>query len=203
MPEITWSLLLTFFTLVLAGYLFGSVNSAILVCKLMGLPDPRESGSKNPGTTNMLRLGGKTAAIITLFGDMLKGFLPVLIGGFMNLQGFGLGMVGLAAFLGHLYPVFFNFQGGKGVATAFGVLLAISWPVGLCALGTWVIIAAIFRYSSLAALITALLIPLYLELFGNGEALLPMSAICLVLIVRHQANIKRLLKGNESKIGQK
>jgi len=141
------------------AYLFGSISSAIIVCKLMGLPDPRTQGSQNPGATNVLRIGGKKAAIITLLGDMLKGVIPILAAKWYGLDPTGIACVTFAAFFGHLFPIFFRFQGGKGVATAIGCLLALSLPVGLSWLATWIIIAIIFRYSSLSSLITSLLAP--------------------------------------------
>ncbi|MCK5092187.1 MAG: glycerol-3-phosphate 1-O-acyltransferase PlsY, partial [Gammaproteobacteria bacterium] len=147
--------------LIITGYLLGSISSAIIVCKLMRLPDPRTQGSGNPGATNVMRLGGKKAAAITLAGDMLKGLIPVAIAQSLDMNMLVISSVGLAAFLGHLYPVFFRFKGGKGVATAIGVLLAASWKVGLAVIITWLIVARLLRISSLAALIAFLLAPLY------------------------------------------
>ena len=145
--------------LVAGGYLFGSISTAILTCKLMGLPDPRTEGSGNPGATNVLRLGGKQAAFLTLCGDMLKGLVPVLVGHALHATPFILAATALAAFLGHLYPVFFSFQGGKGVATALGVLFGLYWPVGLSVAGIWLLMAFLFRISSLSALTAMLLAP--------------------------------------------
>src|SRR5689334_17854922 len=133
------------------AYLIGSISTAIVTCKIMRLPDPRDQGSGNPGATNVLRFGGKKAAIITLMGDMLKGVIPVLAAKWFGFNTVGLSLVAFAAFLGHLYPIFFRFQGGKGVATAFGCFIALSWPLGLLLAATWLIIAILFRYSSLAA----------------------------------------------------
>ncbi len=147
--------------LVLVAYLLGSLSSAIIVCRLAGLPDPRSDGSGNPGATNVLRLGGKKPAIVTLAGDMLKGLLPVLLGHALGLAPVLLALVGLAAFLGHLYPVFFRFQGGKGVATALGVLLGLDWVVGLATVATWLAVAFLTRYSSLSALIATGLAPVW------------------------------------------
>ena len=142
-------------TLIALAYLLGSVSTAIIVCKLMGLPDPRTEGSGNPGATNVLRVGGKKAAAITLFGDTLKGLLPVLIARAFTSDPLILGLVGLAAFLGHLYPVFFGFKGGKGVATMLGVLFGYSWWVGLATAATWLIVAKVFKVSSLSAQLVA------------------------------------------------
>src|SRR3569833_2803763 len=150
--------------LTVAAYLVGSLSAAIIVCKLLGLPDPRTQGSRNPGATNVLRFGGKKAAAIVLVGDSVKGLLPVLVAQWLRVDDNVLAAVGLAAVLGHLYPLFFGFHGGKGVATAFGVLLGIAWPVALAAVATWLLVAKIFRIASLAALIAALLAPLFLWL---------------------------------------
>lgn len=187
----------------IASYCIGSLSSAILICKLMHLPDPRTQGSGNPGATNVLRFGGKKAAILTLLGDVLKGFLPVLIARELDLNTLTVALIALAAFLGHLYPVFFKFQGGKGVATAFGCLLGLSWLLGLALAGTWFLIAAAFRYSSLAALVTTLLCPLYTGYFTNLENTIVSIIMGLLLIYRHRQNIKKLVSGAESKIGQK
>jgi acyl phosphate:glycerol-3-phosphate acyltransferase len=198
---------------VLAAYLLGSLTFAIFVCKLLGLPDPRTYGSKNPGSSNVLRSGSKTAALLTLLLDALKGFIPVML---VKLYGSDYGMAegsmaltGLAAFFGHLYPVFFKFKGGKGVATAAGVIFAISWLLGLATLGTWLIIAVFFRYSSLAALVAAVFAPVY-YLLGSGVAWDTDRSITLALVVMsamlvyaHRENITRLLKGTESKLGKK
>ena len=190
--------------LVGVAYLLGSISSAILVCKVMGLPDPREGGSGNPGATNVLRLGGKKAAAITLLGDMLKGLIPVAIALYaFDVQGWMLALVGFAAFLGHLYPVFFGFKGGKGVATALGVLLGSSWMVGLATIATWLIVAKVFRISSLAALVAIALSPVYLWFAFEDIEMMPVAvAMVALLFWRHKANIQRLLDGSESKIGQ-
>lgn len=195
----------------LLAYLLGSLSFAVIVSKLMGLNDPRSYGSKNPGATNVLRSGSKPAAVATLLLDGLKGWLPVVLVKWFGAD-YGLGdgtvaAVGFAAFLGHLYPVFFQFKGGKGVATAAGVLLGVSWILGLATLATWVIIAFFSRYSSLASLVSAAFAPLY-YLFGDREAwyvdkaiLLVMIAISALLVYRHRENINKLLKGTESKLG--
>ena len=186
------------------AYLLGSISFAVLVSKLMGLPDPHTYGSKNPGATNVLRTGSKVAALLTLIGDSCKGAVAVLLAiAFVTTVPVELALVGLAAFLGHLYPVFHRFQGGKGVATAAGVLLALDWRVGLGTLLTWGIIALFLRYSSLAALVAALFAPLgttYLLGWQAGVVVAVMSAF---LVWRHKGNIERLLAGTEPRIGAK
>ena len=191
--------------LIIFGYLAGSVSSAIIVCKLLGLPDPRTEGSGNPGATNVLRLGGKKAAFVTLLGDMLKGMIPTLVAHYAIPQtDIGLALVGLAAFAGHLFPVFFGFSGGKGVATALGVLIGWYWPVFLLAGATWLIVAFLTRYSSLSALVAFLMAPLYIYLFVDSYPLPVATALMAVLLfVRHSQNIKNLLSGKEKRIGQK
>ena len=190
--------------LAFAGYLIGSISTAIITCKLMGLEDPRSSGSNNPGATNVLRIGGKKAAIITLMGDMLKGLVPVLIVKFFNLEITVVALVAVGAFLGHLFPLFFKFKGGKGVATFFGSLIGISWQAGLAALASWLLIAYIFKYSSLSALLTAAFSIAYIWFFTDSVIL---TGACLImsslLIWRHKGNIKRLINGEEDKIGKK
>jgi glycerol-3-phosphate acyltransferase PlsY len=192
---------------ILLAYLLGSLSSAILISRLMRLPDPRTAGSLNPGATNVLRLGGKTAAALTLAGDVLKGWLPVFV--FLQLEYypiFVIGLIGLAAFFGHLYPVYFSFKGGKGVATALGVLLAVSPLTGLLTLLTWLFVAAVFRYSSLAALAAALLAPVYLYWLLPPEEywLVGMAAIMAAfLFLRHRGNLRRLLDGTEPRIGRR
>ncbi len=188
---------------VIIAYLIGSISSAIIVCKLMRLPDPRTEGSQNPGATNVLRIGGKKAAVITLLGDVLKGVIPVLAAKWYGLDILGLSMVTLAAFLGHLYPIFFGFQGGKGVATALGCLAALAWPVGLSLAVTWLIIAIIFRYSSLAALVASVLSPIYTWYFTNWDYTIMALIMSSLLIYRHRQNIRNLLSGKEDKIGTK
>lgn len=186
------------------AYLFGSVSSAIIVCKLMRLPDPRTQGSRNPGATNVLRIGGKKAAIITLLGDMLKGVIPVLAAAWYGFDHTALALIAFAAFLGHLFPIFFRFEGGKGVATALGCILVLSWPVGLCWIATWFVIALAFRYSSLASLTASLLAPVYMWYFTDDRMyVISVGLMALFLIVRHRSNIAKLIAGKESKIGQK
>ena len=193
---------------ILAAYLIGSLSFAVIVSRVMGLSDPRTYGSGNPGATNVLRSGSKKAAVLTLLLDALKGYVPVmLVDRFGAAVGMGSGtvaLVGLAAFLGHLWPVFFRFQGGKGVATAAGVLLALNPWLGLATLLTWVIVAVFFRYSSLASLVSAAFAPFYqLLIWGPSAYVLTMAVMSLLLVYRHSANIKKLLAGTESKLGQK
>ena len=193
---------------VVLAYLLGSLSFAVIVSKAMHLDDPRSYGSGNPGATNVLRSGNKAAAIFTLLLDALKGVVAVLIARFLAERlGYGDGVValaGLASFLGHLYPVFFRFQGGKGVATAAGVLLALNPWVGLASLGTWLAIAIVTRYSSLAALVTALLAPVYVYLLhGDPQIVVAVAVMSVLLIWRHRANITKLLNGTESKLGSK
>lgn len=190
--------------LILAAYLLGSVSTAIIACRLMGLPDPRQVGSGNPGATNVLREGGKKAAIITLLGDMLKGLLPVLAGHALGVSDTVLAGIGLAAFVGHLYPVYFGFKGGKGVATALGVMLGFHWAVGLAVLGTWLAMAFLSRISSLSALVTALLGPAYTWLItGSGALTVAAGVMTLLVFWRHRSNIRNLLDGTEGRIGTK
>lgn len=186
------------------AYLMGSLSSAIIVCHCLGLPDPRKQGSKNPGATNVLRFGGKKAAVVTLLGDVLKGLIPVLLADILDSPPDIIAIVGLAAFIGHLFPVFFKFQGGKGIATALGALTGFAWPIGLALILTWSAIAAIFRISSFAALATALLNPLYVWWFTNSPQMITAGVIISSLAIwRHKANIKRLIAGEEGKIGNR
>ena len=185
----------------LGGYLLGSVSSAVLVSKLMGLPDPRQSGSGNPGATNVLRLGNKPAAALTLLGDVLKGVLPVLIAKYLDADTTGIALAGLGAFLGHLFPVFFGFAGGKGVATSLGIFLALNPVIAGLQVALWALMALVFRYSSLAALVTALATPILLFWQTDDRVLTGFGIILAALLVfRHRANIVRLVQGNESKI---
>ena len=189
---------------IIIAYLIGSISSAIIVCKLMRLPDPRTLGSRNPGATNVLRIGGKKAAAITLLGDMLKGLIPVLIAKWYGLDHMTIALVMFAAFIGHLFPVFFRFEGGKGVATAIGCLLALSLPTGASWIGTWLLIAILFRYSSLASLIASIATPFYTWYFtDNLIYMLTTACMSIILIYRHRENIRKLLAGKESKIGKK
>ena len=187
---------------VILGYLAGSVSTAIIVCRAMGLPDPRSAGSRNPGATNVLRFGGKKAAALTLAGDLLKGLLPVLLARWAGLDEAGLALTALAAFLGHLYPVFFGFEGGKGVATAFGAILGLSWSVALAALATWLLMAFTVRVSSLSALTAAAMVPLYAWWLGLPGAYIAAVLVMVGLLIwRHRSNIRNLLAGAEDKIG--
>jgi glycerol-3-phosphate acyltransferase PlsY len=189
------------YTLPLLAYCFGSISSAIIVCRIMGLPDPLKSGSNNPGATNVLRIGGKTAAIITLVGDVLKGLLPVLVASMLGSDPLVLSLVGLGAYLGHLFPLFFGFKGGKGVATAFGVFIGLSWQLAVALLVVWLISAAVFRYSSLAALIAAVAAPaIVLRLLPEWPYFCLAVAIAILLLWRHRENISRLRSGTESRI---
>lgn len=180
------------------AYLIGSVSSAIIVCKLMNLGDPRENGSGNPGATNVLRIGGKKAAGITLFGDAMKGLIPVLLANTFGLNSLMLSMVVFAAFLGHLYPIFFAFKGGKGVATSFGITLGVFWVLGLVVSGTWLIVYKLSKISSLAALVAAILTPFYVW-FIMGDIYLTTTFVLIsaILLWRHKSNIQRLLTGKE------
>jgi len=184
--------------LVPGAYLLGSVSSAIIVCKVMGLQDPREQGSKNPGATNVMRIAGKKAAAITLLGDMLKGLIPVLIAKLMGSDATLLALVGLAAFFGHLFPVFFGFKGGKGVATSLGLLSGFSWIIGGLVLGTWLLVYKLFKISSLSALVAAVIAPLYVW-FISGSIELTGSTFIIssVLVWRHKKNIQQLIEGTE------
>lgn len=188
--------------LIIAAYLLGSISAAIVVCKLMSLPDPRLQGSGNPGTTNVLRIGGKKAAAITLLGDALKGFAPTLAAQLISSDPRVCAATALAAVLGHMFPVFFKFQGGKGVATGLGVLLGIAWPVGLAALATWLLMAKVFKISSLSALTAAMLTPAYAWwLAPHVEYFWLALILSLLLLWRHRSNIQNLLSGKEGKIG--
>ena len=190
--------------LIFIAYLMGSIASAILVCKLFGLADPRSEGSGNPGATNVMRLHGKKAAILTLAGDVLKGVIPVLIAKAIGSSELIVALCGVAAFLGHLFPIFFKFKGGKGVATLVGILFATHWLLGLAYVLSWLLAAFIFRYSSLAALLAALLTPLYSWfILQNTAYLITQALMAAILIWRHQSNIRKLIAGTEDKIGQK
>jgi len=183
------------------AYLVGSVSSAIIICRLMGLPDPREQGSGNPGATNVMRIGGKKAAGITLFGDLLKGLIPVYGASLFGVPPEFIAATGLAAFAGHLYPVFFGFKGGKGVATSTGVLLGISWLLGLAFIATWLLIYKIGKISSLSALIASFLSPFYAWLIvGDPILVAGVAVMTVILLWRHKSNIQRLLAGAEHEI---
>ena len=186
----------------LIAYLLGSVASSIIVCKFAGKSDPRTQGSRNPGTTNVLRIAGKKWAVVTLLGDVLKGVIAVLLGRTLGLHGFELSLTALAVFLGHLYPVFFGFKGGKGVATGFGAIVTLSPIVGLMAIVIWLIVALVFRHSSLAALMAVLLVPVYMWFFSNRDYFPIIAIMAIFLVWRHRGNIVRLCNKTEKKIGQ-
>jgi acyl phosphate:glycerol-3-phosphate acyltransferase len=192
----------------IAAYLIGSISFAVVVTKLMGVADPRTYGSKNPGATNVLRSGNKAAAAITLLGDALKGLIPVWwvqqYGDQYGIGDAGVALVALAVFVGHLWPVFFRFVGGKGVATALGVLIGLNGWLGLATMVTWLVIAYAFRYSSLAALIASIFAPFYYGLlFGTDIKLLGILIMSGLLVYRHRNNIANLIAGKESRIGSK
>ena len=188
----------------LGGYLLGSLSSAVIVARLMGLRDPREVGSKNPGATNVLRYGGKKAAIATLAGDMLKGVIAVLIARWLSTDPVVIGATMVTAFLGHLYPVFFGFKGGKGVATALGAFLGANIWLGLAVVVTWLLMAFITRYSSLSALVATAAAPFYTWYFINDVPhVIAVIVIAVILFWRHRSNIRNLLTGKENKIGYK
>lgn len=184
------------------AYLLGSISSAILVSRLFKLPDPRTNGSNNPGATNVYRLGGALPACLVLIFDILKGTIPVWGAYFLKLEPLELGLIAVAACLGHMYPLFFSFKGGKAVATAFGSLLPIGLSLGGLLISTWLIIVAITRYSSLAALVAVTLAPLY-TWWIKPLYTLPVTFITLLIIIRHRTNIVRLFKGEEPKVGTK
>ncbi len=192
------------YILILASYLLGSVSSAIIVCKIMGLPDPRTLGSNNPGATNVLRIGGKKAAAITLVGDMLKGLIPVLVANLMGVTPLILAAVAMAAFLGHLYPIFFRFQGGKGVATALGCQFGLGWQIGGVIALIWLFVAKVLKISSLSALVCMALAPLVVWWFWPAPELVGMQVVMSILLFwRHRSNIKNLLEGSEGTIKDK
>ena len=183
----------------LGAYLLGSFSSAITLSKIMGFADPRSEGSNNPGATNVMRIAGKKAAALTLFGDMLKGFVPVLLATFFIPQALIIALIGLAAFLGHCYPIYYQFKGGKGVATAIGFVLAFDWISGLVVIAIWLIVAKVFKLSSLAALIAFICLPfiyygLHLDFIVSALLLI----VTAVLTIRHKENIRRIINGEEA-----
>lgn len=190
--------------LVVVAYLMGSLSSAIILSRLLGLQDPRSVGSGNPGATNVLRYGGKKVAALTLLGDIAKGAIPVLLAHSLTVSSQVMAWVMLAAFLGHLFPVFFKFKGGKGIATALGVLTAYDPLLGLVLIVTWLTTALVTRISSLSGLVATLVAPIFLYWRGEPQSILMATAAITVLIFwRHRANIQRILKGEEARIGQK
>ena len=185
------------------AYLIGSFSTAIATCKIMGIEDPRNTGSNNPGATNVLRHGGKKAAIITLIGDALKGLIPVLVAIQLQATPLTVALVGLFALLGHTFPIYYRFKGGKGVATYYGVILGISWQVGLTALVIWLVIAKLLKISSLSALISVFMTPIMLWFFTQSIELSSVMTIMSALVFwRHKKNIQSLLQGSEAKIGK-
>ena len=189
---------------ILISYLIGSISSSILIARAMNLPDPRNLGSGNPGATNMLRTGNKKAAAITLFGDLLKGLLPVLVARSFNVDSYVLCLIGLAAIIGHMYPIYYRFTGGKGVATTLGVLLGIHWQLALIWVAMWLVMAKLFRYSSLAALVATVLLPVSSYLLNQPSVVTITCIIIAILVIwRHRSNINKLLSGQESKIKNK
>ncbi len=197
-PQITYSIA------IIIAYLIGSIASAILISKWMRLPDPRDIGSGNPGATNVLRSGNKKAAALTLLADLLKGLLPVLAGRWLQFDIIILCCIGLAAILGHMYPVYYRFRGGKGVATTLGTMLGIAWPLAIVWVFIWLSIAGITRYSSLAALLATLALPVICWLLNYPHAIFVFTlAISILIVWRHRNNISKLLRGEESRIGNK
>ncbi|MEK7207353.1 MAG: glycerol-3-phosphate 1-O-acyltransferase PlsY [Pseudomonadota bacterium] len=191
------------YLLPLAAYLFGSISTAVVVAKAMGLQDPRQVGSGNPGATNILRYGGKLAAIVTLVGDILKGVIPVAVARLLTDDPMILAATVFMAFIGHLFPVFFGFKGGKGVATALGVWFALNPWIGLALMATWLVTAIVFRYSSLSALAASVAAPFYVAWLSPGlPYVVVMSSMSGFLIFRHRSNIRNLLAGTETKIGR-
>ena len=188
--------------LVASAYLIGSLSAAIIICRLLGLADPRTQGSRNPGATNVLRMAGKKIAALVLLGDMLKGVVPLLIARIFEVEDHILAAVGLAAFLGHLYPVYFGFHGGKGVATSLGILIGMAWPVAVAVLATWLFMTKVFRISSLSAITAAIAAPIYAWLLTDSVPLFVMiCVISTMLLWRHRSNIQRIFNGAEGKIG--
>ncbi|KKC98136.1 MULTISPECIES: glycerol-3-phosphate 1-O-acyltransferase PlsY [Photobacterium] len=188
--------------IIIAAYLLGSVSSAVLICRLFRLPDPRDSGSGNPGATNVLRIGGRGAAALVLVCDILKGMLPVWVSYFLGINPFLLGIIGIAACLGHIYPLFFHFRGGKGVATALGALAPIGWDLSGMLIATWLVVAVLCGYSSLASMITALIAPMF-TWWVKPQYTMPVAMLSCLIILRHHENVRRLLDGKEYKIWHK
>lgn len=186
------------------GYLIGSISAAIIVCRLMRLPDPRSEGSGNPGATNVLRVGGKVPAAVTLLGDGAKGFIPVALVSATEVPLLWVGLTAIGCVLGHLYPIFFQFKGGKGVATTIGAVFGLSWLAGLLFIASWLALSLLFRISSLAALGTLVVLPMFIWITTRSIELMICSIVIAILVFwRHRSNIQRLIKGEEPKIGQK
>ncbi|ERT13453.1 glycerol-3-phosphate 1-O-acyltransferase PlsY [Photorhabdus temperata] len=188
--------------MIIFAYLCGSISSAILICRLAGLPDPRQHGSGNPGATNVLRIGGRSTAAIVLICDVLKGMVPVWLAYQLSVPPLYLGITAIAACLGHIYPIFFHFKGGKGVATAFGAIAAIGWDLMGLMTGTWLLTVLLSGYSSLGAIVSALIAPFYVWWF-KPEFTFPVAMLCCLVLLRHHDNIQRLWRGQESRIWNK
>ena len=191
------------FSLLIFAYLLGSINSAIIVCYIFRLPSPRSIGSGNPGTTNVLRIGGKVPAAITLLFDILKGLAPVIIAKMLINNEFIIACIALYAILGHVFPIFFGFKGGKGVATLIGTLFGFWWTLGLIFVITWLIVAVITRYSSLSALVATVIASVSVVFVMNLQVATPFFIIAAMILIKHKCNIQRLMSGQESKIGDK
>lgn len=187
-------------SLIIFAYLIGSVSTAIIVCRCMRLPDPRSLGSKNPGATNVMRIGGKKAAAITLLGDAIKGVIPVLLAKYFGLTNYWLASVALVVVIGHVFPIFFGFKGGKGVATSVGAILALSLPLGLALVATWLVIAYVFRYSSVAALVATVMLPIYAFFITKATYCIPLICLSVLVLSCHHENIRNLIQGSETKI---
>ncbi len=198
----SFSFILPAVLLCIVSYLLGSVSTAILVCRALGYPDPRSEGSNNPGATNVLRIAGKGPALLTLAGDVGKGIVAIALGRVLSVDELTLALMGLCAFLGHLFPLYFNFEGGKGVATALGVITTLAWPIGVGIMLIWLIVAVLSRYSSLAALVSWALAPLLVHMY-QPVLFYPVLIMAMLLIARHHANIKKLWAGTGSRIGDK
>ncbi len=184
---------------IISAYFIGSISSAIIVCKLMGFDDPRKEGSGNPGATNVNRLYGNKPAAITLAGDSLKGFLPVLFVSLMSFSPVAIFLVGFAAFIGHLYPVFFGFKGGKGVATMMGVMVGLSLPIGLAVIGTWLFVAKVLKVSSASALVATALAPIYIYFLSGEMSWVYLTVLMTIMLFwRHKSNIQKLINGSET-----
>ncbi len=188
--------------MIISAYLLGSISSAVLICRLFRIPDPRTTGSHNPGATNVLRSGSKFAAVSVLLIDMLKGTVPVWLSWYLGVEDVILGIVAIAACLGHMYPLFFHFRGGKGVATALGSMAPMGLGLMAMLMATWVTVVFFTRYSSVASILTTLIAPLYTWWF-RPEYTLPVSMLCCLIILRHHQNIKRLYEGTEPKVGDR